>query len=543
MKIKSIQIRKFRRFTSFEVKNLPETARLIVLAGPNGSGKSSFFDALLTWRTSEAIAKQMGWLGFKWEPDYHEKIGAVSDGDWLKKIRLETYDPLPDELGKTVYVRSAYRNDPEFIAQTLSRLGNPFENLPAARMIDNDVSVSRNYQRLVSQAIEGMFNPQYGPMKLGDYRERILGEIRSAMISLFPDLKLDSLGNPLEDGTFRFTKGVSSGFSYKNLSAGEKAAFDLILDLVVARGSYDNTLFCIDEPEAHLNARLEAQLLSVLYELIPNNCQLMVATHSVGMMRKARDIEKDHPETVAFLDFGGREFDEPQIIEPLKPDRTFWEQAYSIALDDLAALVAPETVILCEGQPPEDRVIRNHSHDAQCYEQIFATEYPATKFISIGNDKQVMDDKWGLVETLRLIVSNMEVIRLIDRDDRSDDEIAELKSKGVCVLSRRNLESYLFDDEVLEELAKSNNLEDKAEALITAKERFLKEDAERFPPDDLKRVSGKIYVECKRILGLRQVGNDAKAFMRVTLAPLVKPGMAVYQELANDIFGSKASPR
>ena len=129
------------------------------------------------------------------------------------------------------------------------------------------------------------------------------------MRRVFPDLELDSLGNPLEDGTFHFTKGTSKGFLFKNLSGGEKAVFDLILDFVIAGRAYDDTIFCIDEPEAHMNTRLQAELLSVLYGLIPENCQLILATHSIGMMRRARDIEAEHPGSVVFLDFE-HDFDE-----------------------------------------------------------------------------------------------------------------------------------------------------------------------------------------------------------------------------------------
>lgn len=42
------------------------------------------------------------------------------------------------------------------------------------------------------------------------------------MLRLFPDLTLNSLGNPLRDGTFRFDKGQNKGFNYKSLSVGEK---------------------------------------------------------------------------------------------------------------------------------------------------------------------------------------------------------------------------------------------------------------------------------------------------------------------------------
>ena len=68
-------------------------------------------------------------------------------------------------------------------------------------------------------------------------------------------------------------------------------------------------------------------------------------------MRRARDIEAENPGSVVFLDFGDRDFDKSQTIEPIKPNRKFWKRAYDVALDDLAALVAPKQVIICEGSP------------------------------------------------------------------------------------------------------------------------------------------------------------------------------------------------
>ena len=535
MKLKSIRIRDFRRFTDLTVQAIPETTRLIILAGPNGCGKSSFFDALITWSISEILNAGHGRKNFNWEADYHAKMDREPNRNWPKTITLEPFGGIPAEPRKTVYARSAYRNDPEFQIRSLSRLGDPFERLPVARMINNDVAVSRNFQRLVSQSVEGLFAPEDSSMTLADYGEQILGDIRNALSTLFPKLKLDSLGNPLEDGTFRFTKGVSKGFAFQNLSGGEKAAFDLILDLVIARRVYNNTIFCIDEPESHMNARLQAELLSVLYDLIPENCQLMLATHSIGMMRRARDIEREHPGSVAFLDFGDRDFDQPQVIDPVKPDRNFWARAYGVALDDLAALVAPERVVICEGEPITNRPIRNHSLDADCYNRIFEREFPETRFVSMGSDRQIVDDQRGLAEALRLLVGGLEVMRLIDRDDRTGSEIADLARKGVRVLSRRNLESYLFDDEVLRALAASVGKWGKAGALL-AKKQDIRDARTDDPADDLKPASGELYVACKEILKLTQCGNDTGAFMRDTLAPLVKPGMVVYEELKRDIF-------
>ena len=285
-----------------------------------------------------------------------------------------------------------------------------------------------------------------------------------------------------------------------------------------------------------MNMRLQAKLLSVLYDLIPHNCQLMLATHSIGMMRQARDIESENPGTVVFLDFGGRDFDTSQIIQPAKPDRTFWHRAYEVALGDLAALVAPSRVIICEGEPLTIQPVGNHSHDAKCYERIFEDEFPETRFVSMGSDQQIVGDKRGLAEALRLLIGSLKVERLIDRDDLTEAGAAELKAQRILVLSKRNLESYLFDDEILRALAASVGEEDKTDELLATKQHILA-DRTGDPQDDLKPASGEIYVACKKILGLTRAGKNVKEFAREILAPLIKPGMAVYEELKSDIFG------
>ena len=281
-----------------------------------------------------------------------------------------------------------------------------------------------------------------------------------------------------------------------------------------------------------MHAQLQSELLSVLYDLIPEKCQLLLATHSIGMMRRGRDIDAKNPGSVVFLDFGDYDFDQPQIIEPVKnPNRAFWERSYEVALGDLAALVAPSQVVICEGEPLTTKPVGNHSHDAKCYERIFADEFPETKFVSMGSDRQIIGDKRGLAEALRLLIGGLKVVRLIDRDDRTDGKISELRKEGVRVLSRRNLESYLFGDDVIQALATSVGKADKAEELLAETKRI------HAAQDNLKPVSHDIYIACRKILSLNRYGNDVKEFARETLASLIKPGMVVYEELKNDIFG------
>ena len=535
MRFKGVTIKEFKRFTNLTVQGIPETARLIMLAGPNGCGKSSFFDALHTWHESRSDR------GLHWDADYHVK-GYSQDlvnANWNNQVQVEFHDYVPGNAlsnKKMFYMRSAYRNDPEFEINQFHRSGDLLDEVHIQRMIDNDAAVSRNYQRLVSNAVEDVFERGDGSTTLDAFREQVTDEIRNPFRKLFPDLDFNSLGNPMTDGTFRFSKGTSHRFSFKNLSGGEKSVFDLILDLAVTRHSYDDTVFCIDEPESHMNARLQADLLSVLHDLVPENSQLMLATHSIGMMRRARDIEAQQPGTVVFLDFGERDFDQSQVIQPTVPDRAFWQRAYEVALDDLAALIAPERVVICEGEPRTKDSGKSYSHDARCYERIFETAFPETQFIPGGNASEVAADKRGIAYAFGVLTQGSEVLRLIDRDSSSLEEVAELRRDGVRVLSRRNLESYLFDDEVIRALGFSVGKTDRVDEILAEKQRILSHRTED-ASDDLKPASGEIYNACKSILELTNPGNNAKTFMRDTLAPLIKSGMVVYDQLKRDIFG------
>ena len=541
MKLATVTIKNFRRFTDLTIQNIPESTRLIMLAGPNGCGKSSLFDAFAIWH--RRIARPQ--YNAEWDTSYHGKVGITTsthnNDQILDQIKPAFHEPMPadeNELKKLFYIRSAYRNDPEFQIRQLTRSGPILDEQRIRRLIENDATVSRNYSRMASNAFQEFFNPSNATVPAGELADRIIGKVRDSYTLLFPDLTLDSLSDPLADGTFHFTKGTSKSFEFKNLSGGEKAAFDLILDIAVHSREFNNTIFCIDEPESHMNTRLQAELLQVLYELIPLSCQLVMATHSIGMMRRARDMETADPGTVAFLDFGDRNFDEAQVIEPTTPNRDFWHRAYEVALGDLAALVAPKHIVICEGEPVTRQPGSNHGHDADCYNTIFGEKFPDTRFVSMGSDQQIIGDKRGLAEALRLLIGGVTVTRLIDRDDRTPDTANHLQQDGIRVLSRRNLESYLYDDEIIKVLAMSESQPDRIGELLAATKKARASAQEKGKPhDDLKPASGEIYVACKKILGLTQRGNDAGEFARETLAPLIQPGMTVYNDLANDIFG------
>jgi len=256
------------------------------------------------------------------------------------------------------------------------------------------------------------------------------------------------------------------------------------------------------------------------------------------MMRKARDLKEANPGQVVFLDFYAKDFDTQVTLAPVQVSRRFWSSTLKIALDDLASLVAPEQVVLCEGQPAASENDRKAEFDSQCYHTIFATEFPGTAFISAGNALDIQTDRLQIGRVIKSLVSGIELLRLVDRDDRSPTEISDLQSKGVRVLTRRHLEAYLLDDEVLSSLCCTTGNQDKVDEVLAAKQKAMQASQARGnAPDDVKSAAGEIHNKVKRILKLTKCGNTSRAFLRDTIAPLMAPGLRVYAELRKDIFG------
>lgn len=538
MRVRSIKLRNFKRFASLDIDEIPETTRLVVLAGPNGLGKSSLFDAFRLW---------LGQVGSRgWMPDsaYYDRVAiqpeARSSLTALPDIAFHgKHPPLhSNNARKTFYLRTAHRNDPDLDLNVLSKVGSLLEEQRPLRMNLTDAAVTANYQRLVSDAFDDVFESGNANTTLQQWRESVIGNLREAMQRLFPGLMLNGLGSPMRDPTFRFTKGNSSGFAYKNLSGGEKAAFDLVLDLIVKKREYDDTIFCIDEPEVHTNPRIHGSLLAELCQILDGDRQLWVATHSIGMLREARDMELRDPGSVSFLDFSSYDFDTAVKMTPTKSTRTFWERAFATALDDLAKLIAPSTLIVCEGDPETTVSGKNADHDARCYRTIFGEFEPDVAFVSGGNSSDVARDRLNIAANFSTVLRGTKVLRLIDRDDHAFKDVVELNEQGVRVLKRRNIESYLYDDEILRKLCDSQGKSGKSDELLKAKQSALARSSELRgnPSDNLKPAAPEIYQAAKRVLQLTGAGNDNRSFERNVLATIITPETSVYKALHADIF-------
>ena len=342
MHVKDLKLNNFKAFSDLTIQ-LPSNPALVMLCGPNGSGKSSLLDALSTWRNRN-----------RWgvgDPDFFRRGGDRGPAVEAQ-VQLDFHEGEPQEPTASIYIRTAQRITVEFINHNLQRLDAAKDQPGPARSIDLDDRVAENFQRLVTQSIDALWDPTERERQAGEIVDSFVGAISDPLQRLLPGLSFVGPDKPMEQGsTFRFSKDGLERYGYKQLSGGEKAVFDLLLDTVLKRHEFPNAVWCIDEPELHVNPNIQGQLLQEVFDLLPDTAQLWVCTHSAGMLAQARQIYAENPDSVAFLDLGVVDPKESVVVQPTTPDRPFWRRQFEVALGDLATLLAPSRVVLCEGYP------------------------------------------------------------------------------------------------------------------------------------------------------------------------------------------------
>ena len=529
MRVKSLKLVEFKRFDDLTVDLGPNPKKIVALIGPNGCGKSSIFDSfeqkLKQWRSSGSEAPQFYSKSFFYDDDnrrselYNEEkaINVAFDSGNLNR--------------KSFYIRTSYRFTPKINVGRIERLPEILDHRDEPMStIALDQRLESNYKRMLGTAYTEF---DEGEKTGNQVRSELIGEINKILSNIL-NVRISSLGNILKGkGQLYFKKGNTIDFPYANLSSGEKEVIDIVIDLVVKKKEYTETVYCVDEPDLHLSTSVQRRLLVEIEKLIPENCQLWIATHSIGFMRA---LQNELKEKSQILDFSERDyFTGVHIIRPIEPNRQNWMRIFETALDDLTYLVGPRRIVYCEGRDIPGPQGIEKGLDAQIYESIFSSSFPDTVFVSSGGNTELDQRSDIAIQILGKVFKGLEILILKDRDMLSGKVATEFDRQLYLsnnpsnhrVLKRRELENYLFDKEVLSKYCKSEGLifneADYDDFVNDIKDQNIK--------DDINRI--------KKFCSIQSSINEFK--FKQNLSNFITQETNVYKELQECIFDENSN--
>lgn len=170
MKILSATFNDFKRFKKLEIKSLPSTTKMVILVGPNGSGKSSVLDGFLQWYRKIRFGPNEEQMAY-----YMRGLEAWKNRQsvYQNQIIIEFNGAVPetwDGRKDLFYFRSAYRFEGSFTLDSISRFDPIEEDQRIAIMSDSDVSVSKNYARLVGKIVADLHDTSDDNVSKGKWR-------------------------------------------------------------------------------------------------------------------------------------------------------------------------------------------------------------------------------------------------------------------------------------------------------------------------------------------------------------------------------------
>lgn len=535
MRIKKIQLKNgYKRFHDLTINLGDEPKRIIALVGPNGCGKSSVLDGILFHNNAFGAIGNTG----RKDHTYHS-MTQTPNFNYTNIIidfdhgNFEDLRNTREAVGKerTIFsFRSPYRyNNNLKVAQSKATTEIRLNNYGATTSADLDDKMEENYRRL-NIKFNKYLRENSATATYDSTKTKIIGDLNASLGNCL-DLEIISIGDiEANKGTLFFKKvDHPTEFEFNVLSSGEKEVVDILLDLYLRQDEYKETIFLIDEPELHINTSIQKKLLLEINELIGQNCQIWIATHSIGFLRALQEDLKDECQIIQFKQ-GIKWASTIQTIVPIKKTLSNWKEIFETALDDLTRLISPKRIIYCEGKDKPGTNGIEKGFDAQVFNNIYGEKYHDTLFISSGGNTELDQRSEIALAILTKVFSDIEILVLKDRDVSSgkanteNDRQVYLQNNpaNYRIMKRWEIENYLYDKEVLKSYCEKNNLV------------FNETEYDKFTTDidndNLKDATGRIKNYCGITTSI-----NAESF-KLSLSNYVTEEMAVYKELEQCIF-------
>lgn len=533
MKIKNIQLKNgYKKFHDLTIDLGSDPKRIIALVGPNGCGKSSVLDGLLFHNNAHQYignkhGKDHEYHSMNKTPnyDYQNVIINFSEGIFQTVRQSKTSNGKENTLFS---FRSPYRYNSNLkVKESKATTEIRLNNYGASFSSDLDDKMEENYRRLYIKYNKYLNDQDCTPSQA---KTKIIGDLNISLKNCL-DLEIISIGAiEANEGTLYFKKSDHPReFEFNVLSSGEKEVVDILLDLYLRQEEYNDTIFLIDEPELHINTAIQKKLLLEINKLVGQNCQIWIATHSIGFLRALQDGLKDECQIIQFQK-GINWASTQQTLIPIKKSLVKWREIFETALDDLTGLVSPKRIIYCEGKDKPGANGQEKGFDAKVFNNIYGEKYHDTLFISSGGNTELDQRSEIALAILTKVFSEIEILVLKDRDvssgksNNENDRQVYLQNnpQNHRVLKRWEIENYLYDKEVLMSYCSKSGL------------LFNEIEYDKFVTDidnqNLKDKTNRIRNFC----GITTSINSET--FKLTLSTFISENMAVYSELEQCIF-------
>ncbi|WP_103624605.1 AAA family ATPase [Campylobacter concisus] len=538
MKVSKVRIQEFKRFKDLTIDLGDSPKKIVAIVGPNGCGKSSVLDAFIALGPSfgarigtDPSGSVKNYFFRSNNKNFYELIDIdfVVGGIVYRKDELRNIEKYKNSLNSLFSFRSPYRYNNDLNIKEIRAVSPIEENrYSASYSVSIDEKIEENYRGLLAY-----FNSYRddNDLKPSEARKHVIDQLNNSIKNCL-DLEIVSMGEVEGgNGTLFFKKPDSDvKFSFNSLSSGEKEVVDILLDLFLRKEKYKGSIYLIDEPELHINTCIQRNLMKEINNLIDDEGQIWITTHSIGFLRALQTDFIGDSQIIKF--HKNINLSDKIELKPIDKNYNEWKEIFETALDDLTGLIAPKRIIYCEGRA-ELKDSYEKGLDAKVLNNIFNKKYPDTLFVSSGGNTELDYRSRIAIAILGKVFKDLEIWVFKDRDIASGGNVSEFdrqeyldgQENSFRVMKRWEIENYLFDKEILKAYCDKKGCqfdESRYDAVVTD-----------VVNNNVKDKGGEI----KKCCGITTPINIE--IFKENLSNFILPDTLVYKELEDCIFNRK----
>ena len=363
----------------------------VIIIGANGSGKSK----LGAWIEQQSFA------------NIH-RIGAQRNLNFKENITLKNYDLAErevfwgtDDPARTTSKNSRWHWGDAYTTQLLDDFENVLAALLAKQNNENDKFVQAYKEAIQNQS------------QLPSAPTTVIDKLKQIWNTVFPQRELE-----VDDSKFYAVfeqEGVRKRYLANQMSDGERSVLYLAAQVLCVP---QDKMLIMDEPEIHLHRSIMNRLWTTLEQFRPD-CLFIYITHDTDFAAMHGTADK-----VWIKEYDGMHWQLEKLNNTELPE--------DLLLDVLGSR---KNILFVEGE--------KNSYDTQLYTEL----YPDYYVIPCGSCTQVIARTKVFKNNLAL--HHCQVYGLIDRDFRSEYEIAAYQTDNIFTLNVAEVENLFLVEELI----------------------------------------------------------------------------------------------